>query len=836
MPQTHDDHAWTSTTAPASAQQAVEALRESEERLRLALEAARVVAWEVNPVKGTHHESGPVDELFGRTKDFRHSGVEGLASNIHAEDAPRVVAMLQAAARGECHYDVEFRVPQPDGGVRWLAANGALLRDAEGRPARLLGIARDITDRKQVEEALRASKADLDLALRSAQMGAWHWDLIKNLRCFDDQVCHLLGINPEQFTGTAEEFFNAVHPDDRQPLKIALSRAIEEGQPYEPEYRAVWPDGSIHHMVAKGTVVRDDSGRPVRLNGIILDITDRKEAEEALQRKTAFLEAQVNSSLDGILVVDQNQRRLLINRRLIELWSIPPHILDDVDDAALLTYVVGMTEHPEKFLERVTHLYDHPYETSRDEIEFKGGMVLDRYSAPVLGRDGQHYGRIWTFRDVTEPKRSERILLETNAQLEEATACAHQMAVRAEAANCAKSEFLANMSHEIRTPMTAILGYADMVAEGCPGQCAYGSRELREGLGTVRRNGKHLLSLINDILDLSKIEADKMTTELVACSPRRLVVEVASLVRGRATRKGLQFRTEFIGPVPATIRTDPQRLRQILINLLGNAIKFTQTGAVRLVVRLVTGGGVPQMQFDVIDTGVGMTAEQAKRMFQPFSQADSSTTRQYGGTGLGLVISRRLAHLIGGDVLLVESRPGQGTRFRATVATGSLDGVSMVEDGLNDATTDDSPEPAAQSPTPAALAKPLEGLRILLVEDGPDNQRLIELLLTKAGASVELADNGRIGLDKALAAARVGLAFDAILMDMQMPVMDGYEATQALRAAEYRGPIIALTAHAMEHDRLRCLNVGCDDFASKPIHRDRLIELVQRHARGAAAG
>ncbi|NLX24198.1 MAG: response regulator [Phycisphaerae bacterium] len=465
---------------------------------------------------------------------------------------------------------------------------------------------------------------------------------------------------------------------------------------------------------------------------------------------------------------------------------------------------------------------------SEQTLVKENNRIVEVHMIPFQDATGRRYVSEFNI-DVTERKRAEQELLATNKELEQAT-------VRSEAANRAKSEFLANMSHEIRTPMAAILGYAELISEGCPSQCAFGRIELPNAMATIRRNGSHLLSLINDILDLSKIEAERMTLEQSACSPHEIAAEVLSIVRVRAEAKKLSFDIEFMGPIPETIQTDPLRLRQILVNLLGNAIKFTETGGVRLVVRLDGEESEPRLQFDVIDTGVGMTAEQCARIFQPFGQADASVTRQFGGSGLGLVISKRLANLLGGDVVLVESEPGLGTRFRATVATGALAGVGMLEGGVN-AEVVTTRDQAVVAPRPVkAESKALDGLHILLVEDGPDNQRLVAHLLSRAGASVELADNGRIGLEKALAVFRSGSVFDVILMDMQMPEMDGYEATRRLRSAGYPGLIIALTAHAMAEDRARCLKAGCDDYASKPIDKHVLMEMVHKHVMNSLAG
>ncbi len=300
------------------------------------------------------------------------------------------------------------------------------------------------------------------------------------------------------------------------------------------------------------------------------------------------------------------------------------------------------------------------------------------------------------------------------------------------------------------------------------------------------------------------------------------MAEVASLGRVQSDAKGLSWRIEYAGPIPATIQCDPARLRQILINLIGNATKFTESGAVRLLTRFVDDADAPCLQFDVIDTGRGMTQAQVAKLFQPFMQADNSTTREFGGTGLGLTISKRFAEMLGGDITVVASEMGLGTTIRATVATGPLDGVKMLDDPM--ATTLVADEDIAVPQTPLA---DLQGCRILLAEDSPDIQRLITFFLKKAGADVTVKENGKLALNAALTARDEGNPFDVILMDMQMPVMDGYEAARQLRRKGYTGPIIALTAHAMAGDREKCIDAGCDGYATKPIDRKKLIETIE---------
>jgi len=399
----------------------------------------------------------------------------------------------------------------------------------------------------------------------------------------------------------------------------------------------------------------------------------------------------------------------------------------------------------------------------------------------------------------------------------------------AEAANRAKSDFLANMSHEIRTPMTSILGYVDVIAEECPRQCEFGAQGMSNHIEIIQRNGNRLLTVINDILDVSKIEAGRITIERKECSPCQVLAEVASLMRRRAVEKGLTLDVVYHGRIPETIRTDSTRLHQILTNLVGNAIKFTKTGGIRLAVSFVEppGGGKSRLSIEITDSGIGMSQEQLGKVFKAFTQADETMSRRFGGTGLGLTISNALVEALGGT-LSAESKLGRGSTFRFTIDTGPFGGVRMLEN-CQETQASATAEPAEEKP-PAATKL---SLRVLLCEDGLDNQRLIAFLLTKAGADVTVADNGQIGLDKALQAREAGLPFDVILMDMQMPVLDGYAATQKLREAGYTNPIIALTAHAMNHDRQKCLDAGCDDYASKPIDRASLLATITRHIEDA---
>jgi signal transduction histidine kinase/CheY-like chemotaxis protein/HPt (histidine-containing phosphotransfer) domain-containing protein len=373
-------------------------------------------------------------------------------------------------------------------------------------------------------------------------------------------------------------------------------------------------------------------------------------------------------------------------------------------------------------------------------------------------------------------------------------------------ANRSKSAFLANMSHEIRTPLTAIIGFSESLLDSNQSMV-----ERVDAISTITRSGKHLLKIINDILDLSKIEADKLEFEFIPVNLFEVLADVESIVSLMAQEKGLLFRIEYDFPLPSTVHSDPLRLKQILINLCNNAIKFTEEGSVRI--KVSCDRAAEMLDLKVIDTGIGLTEEQSARLFNPFSQADSSTTRRFGGTGLGLHLSRELAQKMGGDIEL-DSTPDVGSCFAVQISTGTLAGVDWL---------DRNPLPGVASEVPPPLETAITG-SVLLVEDNPDNQRLLSMYIRKTGADITVASNGL----EAVELVR-DHDFDLIVTDIQMPVMNGLDATRAIRQHGYEGPIIALTAGALKSDADACFDAGCTDFAVKPIDRQHLSALLGRY-------
>jgi signal transduction histidine kinase/HPt (histidine-containing phosphotransfer) domain-containing protein/ActR/RegA family two-component response regulator len=415
---------------------------------------------------------------------------------------------------------------------------------------------------------------------------------------------------------------------------------------------------------------------------------------------------------------------------------------------------------------------------------------------------------------IVARQRAEKELRDYAAALESVNQALAEAKRAAESASQAKSAFLANMSHDIRTPMTSILGYTDLLMDD-----SLGPAQRKTFLATLRRNGEYLLQLINDILDLSKIEAGKMDVNLGPCHLPSTVAEVASMMRPRAEQRANSLEVCYRGPLPEIIHTDAGKVRQVLVNLVGNAVKFTEQGSIRIAVAFLPQWRPqqPAVSVEVTDTGIGISPEVLPRLFEPFVQADSSPTRKYEGTGLGLAICRRIVAALGGEIT-VESAPGRGSTFSVMIPAGDVSGVKLLESPGEAVRDTGSGTPSA--PSPAAI----RGVKILLAEDSVDNQELLCAVLGAAGAEVEVVDNGRQAVTRAEAGR-----FDLVFMDMNMPEMDGYAATARLRDAGYPGPILALTANAMSGDAERCLAAGCDAHLAKPIDRHQLIETVAHY-------
>lgn len=508
-----------------------------------------------------------------------------------------------------------------------------------------------------------------------------------------------------------------------------------------------------------------------------------------LQAAEAKFRGLFESVPDGIIVVDSNGVIAIVNAQAEKLFG---YTRDQMLGQTIELLVPDEMKHAHVVLRKdyVAHPVPRP---------MGQGRIL-----PGRRKDGRHVSIEIALSPVKIDGASFFVSVVRDATLRgQIEADIQRAKSEAEDASLAKSAFLANMSHEIRTPLGAVIGFSELVADP-----QIGVSEKAAYVAAIKRNGELLSTIINDILDLSKVEAGKMVVDIREAALTEILSDTKMLLDLYAREKGIALTIEVDRNVPAIIKTDPLRLRQILINIIGNAIKFTSRGSVGLSIELVSAqNGQAKLVLSVADTGPGIEQDHVKKLFAPFSQADASTRRKYGGTGLGLVLSKRLAGLLGGDVVLTSTEAGRGSTFTITIDPGPMRGALYGE--LRQESVRKHEEPKHR----------IDGLRILLVDDAVDNQVLIERILRLSGAQVDVVSNGREAVLKAATAGH-----DVILMDLQMPVMDGYEATTELRRQGYSGKIIALTAHALSDEKERCLKSGFDGHLSKPINRDVLIQ------------
>jgi signal transduction histidine kinase/CheY-like chemotaxis protein len=566
------------------------------------------------------------------------------------------------------------------------------------------------------------------------------------------------------------------------------------------EHRIIRPDGETRWLMAMAMPQREADA--IVWHGFVTDITGSKQLQFEMARAAERFEMAASNAGIGVWEFEPGTGRLW--------WDAQNHLVFGTDPATFSGTVDDWRKclHPEDLAAAERELARCLRERVGLEMSFRilmpGGHVryIQAKAKIVNGNDWSQLKMVGTNWDITVQKEAEQAFLEAGRA--------------SESANQAKSEFLANMSHEIRTPLTAILGYADLLLED--GDMKKAPKSRVDTISTIRNAGDHLLTVLNDILDLSKIEAGRMTVEDIEIPVVKMISEIVALMKPRAIGKGLTIDFRLEGKIPDKITGDPTRLRQIVMNLVGNAVKFTEEGSVTIGVQTQPNPvGGEFLVLDITDTGPGMNPEQAARLFGAFSQADTSVTRKHGGTGLGLMISRRLANLMGGDATLEWTEPGVGTCFRVTVPLKVAPGARWIRDLAElDGSQDQQVRLAPIAPNS------LKG-KILLAEDGPDNQRLILHHLRKAGAMLDVADNGRIALEMLDKAAAGGQPYELLITDMQMPEMDGYTLATTLRERGSTMPILALTAHAMAEDRNKCITAGCDDYAAKPIDRADLI-------------
>lgn len=753
-----------------------------------------------------------------------------------------------------------------------------------------------IDERKQAEAEL----LKLKIAVEQSSSSIVITDLAGNIQYTNKKFKETTGYSNEEALGKNPRILKS--NEAKPEMYKDLWSTILAGNEWHGELHNKRKDGTLYWEYASISPIRNTNGEIISFLAVKDEITERKRVEEALRTKTSILEAQTNATIAAILIVDMHQKRILINQRAIELFEIPQHIVNDADDTKLLKHVVEMTKFPAMFIKKVRYLYDHPNESASDEIEFKNGKILDRYSAPVLGKENEYFGRIWTFRDITKNRKAEKALKQSEARLSLATRAGGvgvwdldlndnsliwdeqmfalygiqktdftsayeawktglhpddieradaeiQMAINgekefdtefrviwadgsvhtikalailqkddagkplrligtnwditekklneekliravkaAEAANKAKSEFLANMSHEIRTPLNGVIGFTDLLKNTplSPVQEQY--------VKNANTSGHALLGIINDILDFSKIEAGMLELDITKTDMIELLGHSVDIIKYTADKKKLEVLLNIDPKMPRFAFVDSVRLKQIFANLMGNAVKFTEKGEIELKIEYAElNNSQGKFYFTVRDTGIGITEEQQKKLFKVFSQADSSTTRKFGGTGLGLVISEMIAQKMDSKIHIL-SKQGKGSTFYFEIIVDVEYGEMIDKSAIN------------------------EVRRCLIIDDNGNNRIILEHTLMNWGIACVSCDNG---LD-ALKIIETSEFFDVVICDYHMPYIDGLETIgmirEKLKISREKLPVILLHSSS-DDDTLhrKCEELGVRFMITKPV-------------------
>ena len=904
--------------------------RRSADFLEFAQAAGGFGVFELNLVSGQIKGTSLFFELIGlECRDMSISREEWLAS-VHPEDLESVVHALSDAVASGSGFEAEYRTLTASGEIRWLAGRGQVLLGGESYDSRAIGTIADITERKALEERLHYATESLNIAQTAAGVATFDFDFRRNSRICSDNFRELLGIPSATPLDDLNRALSRVHPDDFAHVRSAPLETTPADPYYRCEYR-VLPDGGGERWIGeKAKVTRGPSGEVERITGALVDISDLKHTKAALGSVEIRLERALRGTQDGLWEIDLLTNVSWYGLRFGELLGYSVEELGTSHEQFM-----GLI-HPEDRERVAVSLDNHLEHRAVYDLEFRVRHKAGHYEwmrargQAERAADGTPLRLAGAMQLITDRKHAEQASLDAK--------------LNAEAANRAKSSFLANLSHEIRTPMNGVIGMSQILAETPL------DNTQREYLDIIRGSAKALLSLINGVLDLSKIEADRLELENVEFDLIHMLYETVAATALQTAAKGIELIVSIEAAVPVLIRADPGRLRQVVLNLLGNAVKFTHEGYIA--VHLATQVDENQRTFltiDVTDTGIGIPTDRLDRLFKSFSQVDSSTTRHYGGTGLGLSIVKRLAELMGGEVG-VRSEVGNGSTFWVrvqvdvvkeqppripiglgrkilivddipaardslalklklysydTVSVGSVDealeqlarnssfdliladelmpmrgGLDLLAllrgDGrfarlpfillslfgaehgaidreqrpnaiglkpiravhlaalIDQVLTGKTPHAPTLKTSPEAKAT-FRGNKILLVEDNPVNQRVAQRTLQNLAAEVTIANNGAEALERIAAAA-----FDAVLMDCQMPVMDGFTATRRIRDMESsrgikRLPIIALTANVMSEDRENCIAAGMDAHLGKPIEPAQLIETLSRFLTARAA-
>ncbi len=758
---------------------------------------AHVGGWEIDLLADTVYWTDETHHIHETDPATFLPSLEDAIKFYAPESVPIIRNAVEAAINEGKDFLLDLQLITAKGRPIWVQTSSKTIRE-NGRVVKIIGACQDISERKLVEATIRDSEQRWKFAIEGSGDGVWDWDIAASTVTFSTRWKAMLGFTEDEIGTSLDEWTKRAHPAD-MPRVMADVDAHFEGrtETYFNEHRVLCKDGSWKWILDRGLVVaRDAAGKPVRMIGTHKDISARKLAEAEAARAKSLLDESQSLAHVGGWEID-----LLANT---VYWTDETHHIHETDPA---TFQPSLEDGIKFYAPESVPIIRNAVEAAINEgkeflldlqlITAKGRPIWVQTASKTIRENGRVVKIIGACQDISERRKSEDELRQTKDA--------------AEAANRAKSEFLAVMSHEIRTPMNGVLGFTGLLVETTL------TLEQQEYVRIIQTSGEALLALINNILDFSKIEAGRMELERMPVDIRTTCDEVVALLTPKSAEKGLRLSLRFGPGLPERISGDPLRTRQILINLVGNAIKFTDFGDVHIDVTSVPGNIV---RFAVVDSGEGIPAEKQGLLFRKFSQADSSSTRRFGGTGLGLAICRSLVEMLGGQIGLT-SEPGTGSTFWFTLPAAGLEDGSAIP-----------PESTAVPPSGAApesqAAKPVSP-RVLLAEDNVTNQTLATQLLRKLECDVDLATNGA----EAVSLFQNG-HYDLVLMDCRMPEMDGFEATRLIRETENgqrHVPIIALTANAGEDDRAKCLAAHMDDYMAKPFRIEQFRESIRRWLR-----
>ncbi len=773
------------------------ALAESERTLKA--ERSLFVSGPVAVFKWSAKEGWPIIYASPNVSDMLYASVDSLIDNsslfselIHHDDIQRVSNEVAAYIASQTkNFDQEYRLRKKNGEYGWFHDYTVVEYDENNNPAFINGYLIDTTDRKTAEEELKFTKDSLNRGQSVAHLGSWDLDLISNSLWWSDEIYRIFGLEPQEFTATYEAFLQKIHPEDLNSVQKAVNESIANKTPYEITHRILLKNKNEKIVREKGEVLTNENGDAVRMVGVVHDITEQVKAEEILRLREKQLSAIVDNLPVGVFFVSKTDGIILSNKAGEDIWGeIYKRKSEEFGEYKAWFADSGAKLKAEDWGAYKSLVFKENTINRKLRIEAFDGKekIILESSFAIQDDKGRVNGAIVINEDITDREAYEKGLKEAKEQAEDA--------------NKLKSEFLANMSHEIRTPMNAVLGFAELLKNEPL------DAKLKNFADGIIISGRNLLSLINDILDLSKIEAGKMTIALEATDLKKVLRELKIIFDMKAKDKGVLYKVNIQDDFPSPLLLDETRIKQILFNLLGNAIKFTEKGSVTLTASADESRINPELVDIIIkveDTGIGIPKEQIEAIFEAFKQTDGQSTRKYGGTGLGLTISKKLSDIMGARLEVI-SEVGRGSIFTLT-----LDGVESAIAGF-DSPEDDEDEATILIGT------------TLLVEDIATNRAVVKGFLTSHGVRIIEAENGKLGVEAAIENMP-----DLIIMDMQMPVMDGYEATKILKnnPATKHIPILALTASTMKEQK-ESIKAICDGYLQKPIDSKTLINELSK--------